>query len=100
MRVDVLERTPGDLAYRAVTAPGLGVWRVSAPGVKQYTYLKQVTNLSSPAFYRGAIHFRWMGSRGRLLKATVLRTHRCVQPALAPEETETSSRVARPGASG
>ncbi len=86
MRVDVLERTPGGFAYRAVVAPGLGVWRVSAPGVKQYTYLKQVTNLSAPAFYRGAIRFRWLGTKGRLLKTAVLRTRRCEQTS----ETETS----------
>ncbi len=86
MRVEVLERTPGDVAYRMVVAPGLGVWRMSAPGVKQYTYLKQVTNLSAPAFYRGAIRFRWLGAKGRLLKTAVLRTRRCEQTS----ETETS----------
>jgi hypothetical protein len=100
MRVDVLERTPGDLAYRTVTAPGLGVWRVAAPGVKQYTYLKQVTNLSAPAFYRGSIRFRWMSARGRLLKTAVLRTRRCEQPTPAPVETETSLSAAKPGATG
>jgi hypothetical protein len=90
MRIDVLERMPGDLLYHTVTAPGLGVWRSSAPGVKAYTYLKQVTNLSAPAFYRGQVRFRWVNARGHLLKTMELRTRRCEQPA-PPAETETSS---------
>jgi hypothetical protein len=90
MRIDVLERMPDDLAYHMVTAPGLGVWRSSAPGVKAYTYLKQVTNLSAPAFYRGEVRFRWLNAKGHLLKVAVLRTRRCEQPAPAPAETETS----------
>jgi hypothetical protein len=97
MRVDVLERTPGDLAYRAVIAPGLGVWRVSAPGVKQYTYLKQVTNLSAPAFYRGSIRFRWLSAKGRLLKAMVLRTRRCEQTVETETSPSTGNSPTQPG---
>ncbi len=84
MRVDVLERMPGEVAFRNVSASGLGVWRASAPGVKVYKYLKQVTNLFAPAFYRGAVRFRWLNARGRLIKAAELRTPRCEQPAAAP----------------
>ena len=87
MRVDVLERMPAETSFRAVTAPGLGVWRLSAPGVKVYRYLKQVTNLSAPAFYRGAVRFRWLGARGHLLRWAELRTPRCEQPA-APAQAE------------
>jgi hypothetical protein len=84
MRVDVLERMPTETSFHAVSAPGLGVWRTAAPGVKVYRYLKQVTNLSAPAFYRGAVRFRWLTSRGHLLKAVELRTPRCEQPATPP----------------
>ena len=81
MRIDVLERMPEQIRFHAVSAPGLGVWRSSSQGVKVYKYLKQVTNLSAPAFYRGAVRFRWLNARGRLMKAVELRTARCQQPA-------------------
>lgn len=81
MRIDLLERAPGETGYHAVAAPGLGVWRASAPGVGIYKYLKQVTNLSAPADYRGLVAFRWQGPRGRVLKRDERRTRKCSQPA-------------------
>jgi hypothetical protein len=86
MRIDLLERGPGELQYHAVSAQGLGVWRMSAPGVKVYKYLRQVTDMSAPAFYRGAIRFRWLNARGRPLASAEMRTPRCEQPPL-PEAT-------------
>jgi hypothetical protein len=80
MRIDVAERLPSEFSYHTLSAPGLGVWRVAAPGVKVYRYLKQVTNLSGPAFYRGVVRFRWLSARGRLLAAASLHTRRCEQP--------------------
>jgi hypothetical protein len=87
MRIDVLERLPGEALFHTVSAPGLGVWRGSAPGVKVYKYLKQFTNLSAPAFYRAAVRFRWLNARGRLMKAEELRTSHCQQPAPPPTVT-------------
>jgi hypothetical protein len=83
MRVDVLERAPEETSYHRVAAPGLGVWRGSAPGVKSYRYLKQVTNLSAPAFYRGAIRFRWLNARGHQIAFTELHTHSCDETLLS-----------------
>jgi hypothetical protein len=80
MRIEVIERMPSEITYHTVTAPGLGVWRGSAPGVKSYKYLKQVTNLAGPAFYRGVVRYRWLNSKGRLLATGILRTKRCEQP--------------------
>jgi hypothetical protein len=80
MRIDVAERLPEEVAYRTLSAPGLGVWRTSAPGVKVYRYLKQVINLAGPAFYRGIVRFRWLGPHGRLLASALLHTKRCEQP--------------------
>jgi hypothetical protein len=80
MRIDVAERMPEEVSYHTLSAPGLGVWRASAPGVKVYRYLKQVTNLSGAAFYRGVVRFRWLSSRGRLLATAILHTRRCEQP--------------------
>jgi len=93
MRIDVFERAPHELAFHAVIAPGLGVWRTAANGVKTYRYLKEVTNLSAPAYYRAAVRFRWLNAKDRLIQATELRTPKCLQPAAppspskAPEET-------------
>jgi hypothetical protein len=82
MRIDVLERLPSELepAFHNIAAPGLGVWRTAAPGVKAYKYLKQVTNLSAPAAYRAAVRFRWLNAKGKLIKAAELRTPKCDQP--------------------
>ena len=81
MRFDLLERRPQDTAFHTVVASGLGVWRFASSGVKVYKYLKQVTNLSAPAYYRAAVRFRWLNSKGKLIKALELRTPRCLQPA-------------------
>jgi len=81
MRIDVLERMPHEIAFHAVTSPGLGVWRIAAPGVKTYKYLKEVTNLAAPAFYRADVRFRWLNAKGRVIRAAELKTPRCQQPA-------------------
>lgn len=78
--IGLLERAPGEGPYRAVSAPGLGAWRGSAPGVKSYTYIKQVTDLSAPAFYRGSVRFRWLNAKGHIIKTEEMRTPRCEQP--------------------
>jgi hypothetical protein len=79
MRIDVLERSPTEEAFHVVAAPGLGVWRWAAPGVKTYRYLKEVTNLAAPAYYRGSVRFRWVNAKGKLVKAYDLRTPRCIE---------------------
>jgi hypothetical protein len=81
IRIDVLERLPRETSFHTVAAAGLGTWSVSAPHVKVYKYLNKVTNLSAPAFYRGAVRFRWLNGHGRVLKTMELRTPRCQQPA-------------------
>lgn len=100
MRIDVLERTPEETLYRTVSAPGLGVWRSSAPGVKVYKYLKQVTNLTGPAFYRAAVRFRWLNAKGRLIASTELHTRRCEQPAPATPTNPPASGGEGTGGSG
>jgi hypothetical protein len=82
MRIDVLERLPRELVFHTVAAPGLGVWRSSAAGVKVYKDLKEVTNLSGPASYRAEVRFRWLNAKGKLIKGAEARTQRCTQPAL------------------
>jgi hypothetical protein len=101
MRIDVEERVPGETTFHAVTAPGLGVWRSADPKVKTYKYLKQVTNLSAPASYRGFVQFRWIGDKGHVIKRAERMTTRCLQPATPsepPEPTEPSATSPSSGA--
>jgi hypothetical protein len=84
MRIEVQERLPSEEAFHTVTAPGLGVWRGSASGVKIYQYVKQTTNLSSPAIYRASIHFHWLNDRGSVIRRAERHTANCTQPAPAP----------------
>ena len=80
MRIELQERPQAQSAFHTVAAPGLGVWRAAAPGVKVYRYIKQVTNLSAPAVYRAAVRFRWLNARGKLIRAVERRTSTCTQP--------------------
>jgi hypothetical protein len=96
MRIDVLERMPHETEFHVVTAPGLGVWRTAAPGVKAYRYLRQVTNLSAPASYRAAIRFRWVNAKGRTIRTLELKTPHCLQP-VAPTDQPSPEEVAAAG---
>jgi hypothetical protein len=85
MRIDVEERTGEEAEFHPITWPGLGVWRSADPKVKVYKYVRQVSNLFSPASYRALIRFRWLSSSGRVIKRAERVTTRCLQPA-APSE--------------
>ncbi len=80
MRIEVQERMPGEELFHTVSAPGLGVWRGSDPGVKIYKYVRQVTNLSSPAIYRALVRFHWLDGEGHVIRRAERRTPKCEQP--------------------
>jgi hypothetical protein len=84
IRIEIQELTPGEAGFRTITAPGLGVWRSSDPGVKAYRYVKQVTNLFAPASYRAIVRFRWLNAKGHQIKSTQKHTLRCEQPSTSP----------------
>ena len=63
-----------------MSAPGLGVWQQSAPGVQIYRYVRQVTNLPAPGRYRAAISYRWLDAHHRIVRQAVRTTPVCVQP--------------------
>jgi hypothetical protein len=103
MRIDVEERAAGDTEFHPVVFPGLGVWRWADPKVKVYKYLKQVTNLSSPAAYRGFVRYRWTNAKGHVVKRAERLTARCLQPASpaqppppAPKAPEATTPPATP----
>ncbi|HTA06740.1 MAG TPA: hypothetical protein VK774_10280 [Solirubrobacteraceae bacterium] len=85
MRIDLEERTPDDVEFHTVSSPGLGVWRSSDAKVKVYKYLRQVTNLSAPASYRGFVRFRWLNAKGHVMKRAERVTSRCLQPGQTEE---------------
>jgi hypothetical protein len=87
MRIELQERLAGEAAFHTVAAPGLGAWRSAAPGVKLYRYIKQVTDLGAPAVYRAAVRFRWLTTKGKLIRALERRTPTCVQPVLVATAT-------------
>jgi len=82
--IELQEQLPNTISYRVLPIPALAAWRSSAPGVQSFKYLRQVTNLSAPAFYRATIRFRWLGTKGRVIAATELHTRRCEQPQQLP----------------
>jgi hypothetical protein len=84
MRIEVQERLPTEELFHTVSAPGLGVWRGSASGVKIYQYVKQVTNLSFPADYRALVRFHWLNDKGSVIRRAERHTLQCVQPASVP----------------
>jgi hypothetical protein len=90
IRIELEERGPEELLYHTVSAQGLGVWHSSLAGVKIFTHIQQVTNLSAPALYRGAVRFRWLNDKNRPIKNVELRTSRCEQPAPSASSTGTS----------
>jgi hypothetical protein len=94
MRIELLERAPGETGYHPVLAPGVGVWRAADPGVKAYKHLEQVTNLTAPADYRALITFRWDGPHGRVLRRSEQRSPRCVQSAPAAPAASTPASSA------
>jgi hypothetical protein len=88
MRIDLEERAMDEAEFHTVTASGLGVWRSSDPKVKVYKYVKQVTNVSAPAAYRGLVRFRWLNAKGHTIKRTERLTSRCLQPGVPGESTQ------------
>ena len=103
MRIDVDERMPEETTYHTVSAPGLGVWRLSDARVRIYKYLKQVTNLSSPAVYRAVVRFRWLAPHGHVIRRSQRFTGSCVQPVMpstSPPQSAPSSGAAAVPAGG
>ena len=99
MRIEVLERMPKEAFFRTVTYPGLGTWLRASAGVKTYKNLDKVTDFAAPASYRAAIHFRWVGAKGRTIKTLELRTPRCEQPVpRAPASPPASTSEGAPAA--
>jgi hypothetical protein len=79
VQIVVQERTPGEVAFRTLGAPGLDVWQRSEVGLKIYKDVRQVTNLPAPASFRAVVHFRWLDEKGDVIRRATRRTPVCRQ---------------------
>ena len=80
MQIVVQERAPGEVGFHTLTADGLGSWQRSEVGVKIYKYVRQVTDLPSPAAFRAVIEYRWLNEKGHVIRSDERRTPSCRQP--------------------
>ena len=88
MRIDVLERAPGELALPRDRLPGARASGCARPpGVKTYRNLKQVTDLVRAGHLpRASCASAGSARKGRVIRTLDLRTPRCEQPAPPPRD--------------
>jgi len=79
LRVDFLQRRPGDADFVRLAVPKLGVWERAQPRVAAYVVEKRVNALAAPAAYRVRVRFRWTGADGRVVRHTERRSPVCTQ---------------------
>jgi hypothetical protein len=84
MRIEVLERAPGETEFHVIQYPGLGTWLRASAGVRTYKNLDRVTDLAAPADYRAAVRFRWLNAQRHTIRSAVLRTPVCRQIDVPP----------------
>jgi hypothetical protein len=79
-----LEERFGGRRFRAVKAPGLGVWKKSRKGVRGLAVTQRVLELGQGASYRMLVRFRWYDSSRKLIRSAKKRSRVCRQPGLLP----------------
>jgi len=79
-----LQERIGDARFRAVAAPGVGVWRRSRSGVRRFAVRQRVLALGEGASYRVAVHFRWYNADGELLRRARRLSPACKQAGALP----------------
>jgi len=82
-----LQESVSGAAYRAVSAPGLGVWRRSHAGVGTFAYRQRVKALARGSSYRVSVHFRWQNAKGKVLMRASARSRACRQRESLPNLT-------------
>jgi hypothetical protein len=94
MKFTLLDRSSQGTAQ--VQAPQLAVWRKSRSGVGSFGYAQTVTGLQAGGIYAAAVQFRWLDSRGHVIKSIRRKSAECRQSGALPNLVIT--RVAgRPG---
>lgn len=74
-----LEESVDGGRYRAVSAPGLRVWRKSRSGVGAFAYRQRVKALAEGSAYRVKVEYRWLRRDGSVLKSAQRRSRACRQ---------------------
>ena len=67
-------------AWRRVTWPELGGWRVASTETTRFISERRVTQLTGPSFYRALVRFRWIDADGDVVARARARSHACWQP--------------------
>jgi hypothetical protein len=67
MRFNLSERV-GRGSWRAVKAPGLGVWRYAQPDVARFAYRQRIEALRRGTAYRVTVTFQWHDAAGDLVE--------------------------------
>jgi hypothetical protein len=78
MRFELRERV-GRGAWRAVKAPGLGVWRYARPEVLSFAYRQRIAALKRGTAYRALVRFHWHDAAGALIERQAARSPVCRQ---------------------
>ena len=79
-----LQESSGGSRFRAVAAPGLGVWRKSRSGVQRFAIRQRVLALAHGASYRVAVRYRWYTADGELIHRARRISRACTQPGALP----------------
>jgi len=77
MRFTLLEKRAA--GFEALSAPGLGRWHKSKPGVGAFGYRQTVRGLQQGASYRMQVNYRWYSAEGELLARARRRSVACRQ---------------------
>ena len=79
-----LQERSGGGPFRAVAAPGLGVWRKSRSGVGRFAIRQRVLALVPGASYRVAVRYRWYTAEGELIRRARRLSPPCTHPGALP----------------
>jgi hypothetical protein len=97
LRIRLLEKAAG--GFHTLSAPGLGRWRRSKPGVGAFSYKQAVKGLEAGSLYRAQVDFRWYDAEGNVVATDRRRSAPCRQYDVLPNLTATPI-AARPAEGG
>jgi hypothetical protein len=78
IRIRLFERY-GDGEFERVSAPGLGVWKKSEPGVSVFRHRQRIERLHQGAEYRAVVHYRWSDADGEVIQRARRASDVCSQ---------------------
>jgi CARDB len=87
LRFKLLEKAAE--GFHALSAPGLGRWRRSKPGVGAFSYKQAVRGLEAGSLYRAQVDFRWFDADGEVVHTDRRRSAPCRQYDVLPNLTAT-----------